>query len=108
VPDGRAGRRHVGREHLEDEEALFLRTLAQQLESRPQEAPARVALVAHLIRRSGEGFRPFGLSPDSLRREIPIGILAGLGVAAVGLGIYLGSVAIGVNRFVVPVPPLGH
>jgi membrane protease YdiL (CAAX protease family) len=69
---------------------------------------APVALVAHLIRRSGEGFRSFGLSTDGLRREIPVGILGGLGVAAVGLGIYVGSVAIGINRFVVPVPPLGH
>jgi len=29
-------------------------------------------------------------------------------VGAAGIGIYLVSVALGVNRFVVPVPPLGH
>ena len=29
-------------------------------------------------------------------------------MAAVGLGIYLGAIALNVNRFVVPIPPLGH
>jgi membrane protease YdiL (CAAX protease family) len=29
-------------------------------------------------------------------------------VAAVGLSVYLGAIALNVNRFVVPVPPLGH
>ena len=29
-------------------------------------------------------------------------------VSAVGLGLYLGAIALNVNRFVVPVPPLGH
>src|SRR5207249_8255624 len=36
------------------------------------------------------------------------GTLGALGVAAVGLGIYLGAIALNVNRFVVPIPPLGH
>src|SRR5919198_275286 len=36
--------------------------------------------------------------------EVPI---AGVVVAA-GVGIYLAAVALGVNRFVLPVPPLGH
>src|SRR4029450_1397354 len=29
-------------------------------------------------------------------------------VGAAGIGLYLAAVALGVNRFVVPVPPLGH
>jgi membrane protease YdiL (CAAX protease family) len=29
-------------------------------------------------------------------------------VAAVGLGLYLGAIALNINRFVVPVPPEGH
>jgi len=29
-------------------------------------------------------------------------------VGLAGIGVYLGAVALGVNRFVVPVPPLGH
>jgi membrane protease YdiL (CAAX protease family) len=69
-------------------------------------APA--ALVVHLARRSGEGLRPFGLAGDTLLADAGWGLLLGLGVAAAGIGIYLGSVALKVNRFVVPVPPLHH
>lgn len=69
-------------------------------------APA--ALVVHLARRSGEGLRPFGLAADALWEDARWGLFLGLGVAAVGVGIYLASVALKVNRFVVPVPPLHH
>jgi membrane protease YdiL (CAAX protease family) len=69
-------------------------------------APA--ALVVHLARRSGEGLRPFGLAGDTLREDAGWGVILGLGVAAVGIGVYLVSVALKVNRFVVPVPPLDH
>jgi membrane protease YdiL (CAAX protease family) len=69
---------------------------------------APVALVVHLARRSGEGLRPFGLNGDALPADAGLGLLLGLGVAAVGIGIYLGSLALKVNRFVVPVPPLHH
>jgi membrane protease YdiL (CAAX protease family) len=71
-------------------------------------AMAPVWLVVHLARRSGEGLRPFGLGTDRLAADVAWGGLGALGVAAVGLGIYLGAIALNVNRFVVPVPPLGH
>ena len=69
---------------------------------------APVALVLHLIRRSGEGFRSFGLGPVAIREDAGYGLLLGVAVSTVGLGIYVGSVALKVNRFVVPVPPLNH
>lgn len=69
---------------------------------------APVALVVHLARRSGEGLVPFGLSNRTLPGDLQWGVLGGLGVAAVGLGLYLGALVLDVNRFVVPVPPLGH
>ncbi len=62
-----------------------------------------------LVRRNGEGSRSIGLAWDRPRRDL------GVGARAVrrrsgsrGIGVYLGAVALGVNRFVVPVPPLGH
>ena len=71
-------------------------------------ALAPVWLVLHLARRSGEGVEPFGLGTATLRQDVGWGVVAALGVAAVGLGLYLGAIALDVNRFVVPVPPLGH
>lgn len=67
-----------------------------------------VALVFYIARRSGEGLRPFGLQTDLISRDVVFGVLLALVVAAVGLGLYLGAVALGVNRFVNPAPPLGH
>jgi CAAX protease family protein len=69
---------------------------------------APVALVFHLVRRSGEGPEPFGLRPRAPGPDVSLGVVLGLAVSIVGLGVYLGSVALHVNRFVVPVPPLGH
>jgi membrane protease YdiL (CAAX protease family) len=69
---------------------------------------APVWLIFYLIRRNAEGLRPFGLDTTTLRADVGWGLLGGLGVAAVGLAIYLAAVALKVNRFVVPVPPLGH
>ncbi|HCP61774.1 MAG TPA: CPBP family intramembrane metalloprotease domain-containing protein [Actinobacteria bacterium] len=69
---------------------------------------APVALVLHLVRRDGEGLSMFGMDGSRPRSDVAWGLAAGLGVAAVGLGIYLGSVALKINRFVIPVPPLGH
>jgi len=71
-------------------------------------ALAPVALVFYLARRNAEGLRPFGLDTLTLPQDIAWGLVGGLGVAAVGLGIYLAAIAAKVNRFVVPVPPLGH
>jgi membrane protease YdiL (CAAX protease family) len=71
-------------------------------------ALAPVWLVVHLARRSGEGLKPFGLGTATLAPDVAWGALAALVVASVGLGIYLGAIALNVNRFVVPVPPLGH
>lgn len=65
-------------------------------------------LVVYLVRRSGEGIEVIGLDVREPRRDATLGVglfaIVGLG----GIGVYLGSVALGVNRFVVPVPPLGH
>jgi membrane protease YdiL (CAAX protease family) len=69
---------------------------------------APVWLVVHLLRRSGEGPASIGLNWDRPGPDIRLGaaffVVVGLG----GLGVYLGAVALGVNRFVVPAPPLGH
>jgi len=65
-------------------------------------------LVVHLVRRDHEGVASIGLSWDQPRRDLTRGISLWALVAAVGLGIYLAAVALGVNRFVVPAPPPGH
>lgn len=69
---------------------------------------APVWLVVHLLRRSGEGTQAIGLTWERPAVDLRLGsalfVVIGLG----GLGVYLGAVALGVNRFVVPVPPLGH
>jgi membrane protease YdiL (CAAX protease family) len=65
-------------------------------------------LVIHLARRSGEGLEAFGLGLRTFRQDLAWGAAAASVVAAVGLGVYLGAIALNVNRFVVPVPPLGH
>lgn len=69
---------------------------------------APVALVFHLVQRSGEGVSSVGLQTASLRRDLAAGALLGTIVSGVGLILYLASVALEINRFVVPVPPLGH
>jgi membrane protease YdiL (CAAX protease family) len=69
---------------------------------------APVLLVVHLARRSGEGVAAFGLETDRPRRDLASGALLFTVVGLAGLGIYLGAVALGVNRFVVPAPPGGY
>jgi membrane protease YdiL (CAAX protease family) len=69
---------------------------------------APVALVVHLARRSGERLEAFGLGTGTLARDAAWGALLGLAVAGVGLGLYISTIALNINRFVVPVPPLGH
>jgi hypothetical protein len=68
---------------------------------------APVFLVLHLVRRSGEGSAVVGLpapGPTDAVRGAVLFVVVGLA----GIGVYLGAVELGVNRFVVPVPPLGH
>jgi membrane protease YdiL (CAAX protease family) len=69
-------------------------------------APA--ALVLHLARRSGEGLRPFGLDGSRIWQDAGLGLGLAAVVGAVGIAIYLGSLVLKVNRFVIPVPPLGQ
>jgi membrane protease YdiL (CAAX protease family) len=65
-------------------------------------------LVVYLVRRSGEGVGAIGLDLREPTRDVALGAALFVVVGVGGLGVYLGSVALGVNRFVVPVPPLGH
>jgi membrane protease YdiL (CAAX protease family) len=67
-----------------------------------------VYLVLHLVRRSGEGVGSIGLAWDQPRTDLARGALLFVIVGAGGIGVYLSAVALGVNRFVVPAPPLGH
>ena len=69
---------------------------------------APVFLVVHLIRRSGEGTASIGLTWDRPREDLLRGLALFALVGAAGIGIYFGSVKLGVNRFVIPVPPQGH
>jgi membrane protease YdiL (CAAX protease family) len=69
---------------------------------------APVFLVVHLVRRSGEGLQGIGFAGDRPGPDLAkgLGLFAVVGLA--GLGIYLAAVELGVNRFVIPAPPLGH
>jgi membrane protease YdiL (CAAX protease family) len=69
---------------------------------------APVWLVTYLARRDGDGLRGIGLSWDRPRSDLLRGLALFVVVAAGGIGLYLGAVELGVNRFVVPVPPLGR
>jgi membrane protease YdiL (CAAX protease family) len=67
-----------------------------------------VLLALHFLGRSGESAASIGLDAGrpwaDLRRAVGLAALVG----AVGLGIYVLAVQLGVNRTVVPVPPTGH
>ncbi len=65
-------------------------------------------LCWYLVRRSGEGRAGIGLALDRPRRDLVAGAVLAAVVGLAGVGVYLGAVALGVNRFVVPVPPIGH
>jgi hypothetical protein len=69
---------------------------------------APVALVVHLTRRSGEGVASIGLAWDRPRSDLVRGVALGAVVGLGGIAVYLAAVALGVNRFVVPIPPTGH
>ena len=86
-----------------DQSALFAKQLAGFVFGL-----APVYLVIHLVRRSGEGIRGIGLDGDRPAEDIGRGVILFALVGIAGIGVYLASVALHVNRFVVPVPPLGH
>jgi membrane protease YdiL (CAAX protease family) len=65
-------------------------------------------LVVHLVRRSGEGVAAVGLERDRPALDVARGALLFVVVGIAGIGVYLAAVELGVNRFVVPTPPLGH
>ncbi len=65
-------------------------------------------LVVHFVRRSEEGVAVVGLRPDRPARDVARGALLFVVVGIAGIGVYLAAVELGVNRFVVPTPPLGH
>lgn len=69
---------------------------------------APVWLVVHLLRRSDEGLEAIGFDTKTPRRDAILGAALFAVIALGGLAVYLGSVELGVNRFVIPVPPLGH
>jgi membrane protease YdiL (CAAX protease family) len=69
---------------------------------------APVYLVLHLVRRSGEGIEGIGLATDRPRFDILSGVALFAIVGAGGIAVYLISVHLGVNSYVVPVPPLHH
>jgi membrane protease YdiL (CAAX protease family) len=69
---------------------------------------APVWLVTYLVRRNGEGLGGIGLSRERPREDVLRGIALFAVVGLGGAGVYLAAVELGVNRFVVPVPPLGH
>ena len=71
-------------------------------------ALAPVWLVVYLVRRSGPGPAGIGLRWDRAREDIVRGLILFAIVGIGGIGVYLAAVALGVNRFVVPVPPLHH
>lgn len=69
---------------------------------------APVWLVTYLVRRDGEGLAGIGLVWDRPGKDLVRGFLLFVVVGIGGIGVYLAAVELGVNRFVVPVPPLGH
>lgn len=69
---------------------------------------APVWLVVYLVRRNGEGLGAIGLGGQGVAQDLGRGFVLFVFAGVAGVGIYLGAVALGVNRFVVPVPPLGH
>ena len=60
---------------------------------------APVYLVLHLVRRDGEGVGAIGLALDRPRQDLGRGLILFVLVAVGGIAIYLGAVALGVNRF---------
>lgn len=68
---------------------------------------APVWLVVHLLHRDGEDVRTIGLSRARFGRATLAGSGLAVVVGAIGLALYLASVASGFSRTVLPVPPMG-
>ena len=77
---------------------------ARRCSASPSAGP--VFLVLHRP-RSGEGVGAIGLQSDHLATAARGALLFAL-VGLAGIGVYLAAVELGVNRCVVPTPPLGH
>jgi membrane protease YdiL (CAAX protease family) len=69
---------------------------------------APVWLVLYLNRRSGEPISALGLQTTTIGQDVLFGMALAAAVGSVGILLYLGSVQLGLNRCVIPVPPLGH
>jgi membrane protease YdiL (CAAX protease family) len=69
---------------------------------------APVWLVLYLNRRGGGTVEDLGLGTSMLGRDALFGMVLAVVVGSVGIGLYLLSVSIGLNRCVIPAPPLGH
>jgi membrane protease YdiL (CAAX protease family) len=69
-------------------------------------APA--LLVLHLARRSEGGLESVGMDGGQAPRDAARAVVLFVVVSIAGIAIYLGFVALHMNRFVVPVPPPGH
>ena len=67
-----------------------------------------VWLVFYLLRRNRERASAIGMSFDRPRFDLSLAAILALVVGAAGIAIYVVSVRLGHNRFVVPVPPLGQ
>jgi hypothetical protein len=67
-----------------------------------------VALVLHLLSRSGESAASIGLDATRPWADLRWGVGLATLVGGVGLGIYILAVGLGVNRTVIPIPPTGH
>lgn len=65
-------------------------------------------LVVYLFRRDGDGLDLVGLTWTRPRQDLLRGLVLFAVVGLGGIGVYLAAVELGVNRFVVPVPPLGY
>jgi membrane protease YdiL (CAAX protease family) len=67
-----------------------------------------VALVAHLLARSGESLASIGLDARLPAADAARAVALAAVVGTVGLVVYATAVQLGLNRSVVPVPPTGH
>jgi membrane protease YdiL (CAAX protease family) len=67
-----------------------------------------VLLVFHFLGRSGESPASIGMDGREPLSDLGWGSALAAAVGAVGIGVYVAAVELGVNRSVVPVPPLGH